>query len=481
VLEAKGVCVKVSISEYAEDCDTAAELENTAVSTPDTLAEADIVTLVDPDPLILVEEELEYEGIEDTLGSKVPDAEVVKYEAVCTAELVVVTKTLIVWLHVLNNVNVAVLVGLDENVIVARIVFVIFDEKDDVIEPVFVFDVDTDALIVEVDVGDLEFVVVFVPVLLLVDVFDLKLELVNDGDPLELLDTLLDNVPLAELVKTVDSVELPVNLLNTDGADLGVAVPVRVRVINDVRDPLNVSVLFGEDVVLLLFLEDAVSVIVWIRDELEHELPLEVFVCVVVLVWVVDELDVLLGRWVNVTEKLFLRMVFVINGVNVLLFVETAVLLNVGDDVWVFDNIGLFELDEVPVDVFDVVTDDVLVFVLTNVLDNLGVFEVVPDPVDVFEGAPDLVKDVDADDVFELFWEEVEHGEPDEVLEEDVDPVEVLELVDVLVGVEEDVIVDVRLEVTVLKGEDDDVFDIVADLVEVFVLTDVSDNTLVCV
>jgi hypothetical protein len=113
-----------------------------------------------------------------------------------------------------------------------------------------------------VDVGDLEFVVVFVPVLLLVDVFDLKLELVNDGDPLELLDTLLDNVPLAELVKTVDSVELPVNLLNTDGADLGVAVPVRVRVINDVRDPLNVSVLFGEDVVLLLFLEDAVSVIV---------------------------------------------------------------------------------------------------------------------------------------------------------------------------------------------------------------------------
>lgn len=96
MLEAKGVCVKVSISEYAEDCDTAAELENTAVSTPDTLAEADIVTLVDPDPLILVEEELEYEGIEDTLGSKVPDAEVVKYEAVCTAELVVVTKTLIV-------------------------------------------------------------------------------------------------------------------------------------------------------------------------------------------------------------------------------------------------------------------------------------------------------------------------------------------------------------------------------------------------
>ena len=135
-------------------------------------------------------------------------------------------------------------------------------EKDDVVEPVFVFDVDTDAVIVENDVGDFEFVVVLVAVLLPVDVFDLKLELVNDGDPLELLDTLLESVPLTEPVKMADVVEVPVNLLNTDGADLGVAVTVRVRVINDVRDPLDVTVLFGEDVGLLLFLEDAVSVIV---------------------------------------------------------------------------------------------------------------------------------------------------------------------------------------------------------------------------
>jgi len=117
-------------------------------------------------------------------------------------------------------------------------------------------------VIVENDVGDFEFVVVLVAVLLPVDVFDLKLELVNDGDPLELLDTLLESVPLTEPVKMADFVEVPVNLLNTDGADLGVAVPVRVRVINDVRDPLDVTVLFGEDVGLLLFLEDAVSVIV---------------------------------------------------------------------------------------------------------------------------------------------------------------------------------------------------------------------------
>jgi len=55
------------------------------------------------------------------------------------------------------------------------------------------------------------------------------------------------------------------------------------------------------------------------------------------------------------------------------------------------------------VDVFDVVADDVLVFVLINVLVNLDVFEIVPDAVEVFEEAPDLVKDADAEDVFELF------------------------------------------------------------------------------
>lgn len=43
-------------------------------------------------------------------------------------------------------------------------------------------------------------------------------------------------------------------------------------------------VLFGEAVELLLFIDEAVSVTVLILDELEHELPLEVFVRVVVLV-----------------------------------------------------------------------------------------------------------------------------------------------------------------------------------------------------
>lgn len=44
-----------------------------------------------------------------------------------------------------------------------------------------------------------------------------------------------------------------------------------------------------------------------------------------------------------------------------------------------------------------------LVFVLAIVFVSLGVFEIVPDAVVVFEEAPDLLKDADADDVFELF------------------------------------------------------------------------------
>ena len=43
-------------------------------------------------------------------------------------------------------------------------------------------------------------------------------------------------------------------------------------------------VLFGEAVELLLFIDEAVSVTVLILDKLEHELPLGVFVRVVVLV-----------------------------------------------------------------------------------------------------------------------------------------------------------------------------------------------------
>ena len=78
--EAQGDCVEVSISEYTGVWDTAAELENTAVSPPETLAEPEVNGDVDRDTL----------GLDDTI------AEIVKYEAVCTPELVIVGFMLIV-------------------------------------------------------------------------------------------------------------------------------------------------------------------------------------------------------------------------------------------------------------------------------------------------------------------------------------------------------------------------------------------------
>lgn len=72
----------------------------------------------------------------------------------------------------------------------------------------------------------------------------------------------------------------------------------------------------------------------------------------------------------------------------------------------------------------------------------------------------------------------MEYGELDEVLDEDVDPVIVLVLKDVLVDKEELVVVELSLPLMLLKGQDVDVFDTVADLVEVFVLADVTEANL---
>ncbi len=60
-------------------------------------------------------------------------------------------------------------------------------------------------------------------------------------------------------------------------------------------------------------------------------------------------------------------------------------------------------LDDDPLDVFDVEIDDVPVFVLMIVFVNLDVLEDELDPVEVLEIAPDLLNDGDDDDVFELF------------------------------------------------------------------------------
>lgn len=96
MFEAKGDCVEVSISEYAEDCDTVAELEDTAVSSPDTLAELEIDTDPEADPLGLIEGGCESDIMLEKLADEDPEAEFVKYETVCIPEFVVVVLILTV-------------------------------------------------------------------------------------------------------------------------------------------------------------------------------------------------------------------------------------------------------------------------------------------------------------------------------------------------------------------------------------------------
>lgn len=71
---------------------------------------------------------------------------------------------------------------------------------------------------------------------------------------------------------------------------------------NDDLEDVIVSVLLDEALEVLLFLIETVNDFVLIIDELEHGLPLEVFVCVVVPVCVGDEVDVLLGWRVSVVD-----------------------------------------------------------------------------------------------------------------------------------------------------------------------------------
>lgn len=122
------------------------------------------------------------------------------------------------------------------------------------------------------------------PILLVVDVFELEVEPENEIDLLEVLDSLPDSVSIADLVRVTEYVAEYVGLLIADEAGLGVVVPVSVRVTTDVSDLLAVSVLFGEEVILLLILDEDVCVIVTIADEVGHMVSLGVFVCHVVRV-----------------------------------------------------------------------------------------------------------------------------------------------------------------------------------------------------
>jgi hypothetical protein len=118
---------------------------------------------------------------------------------------------------------------------------------------------------------------------------------------------------------------------------------------------------------------------------------------------------------------------------------ELLLELIVVDDVFVV-NALLDPLVE-PLVVFDANIEDVLVLVLANVFVKIDVREEDGELVVLLEGIGNLVKDGELDDVFELFNVKVEDDDSDLVLDEDVELVVVFELVVVLLGKEDDVIV----------------------------------------
>jgi len=87
------------------------------------------------------------------------------------------------------------------------------DEPDGDDESEFVFDDDIEEVIVELDVVDFEFVIVFVPVLEDVDVFEDNIETENEDVLVDVFEFLLDNVPLSEPDELEELVIEYVNIL----------------------------------------------------------------------------------------------------------------------------------------------------------------------------------------------------------------------------------------------------------------------------
>lgn len=189
-----------------------------------------------------------------------------------------VTVILKVCVHVLRSVEVDVVDGLVEELLVIIMLFERIDEVECDPETELVFEFEVDLLMVGVDVIDFEFVVVFVAVLERVDVLELEIDPENEDDPLEVFEACPDIVSLDERVKHDDCVLDFVDILINVNSGSRVYVTVTVYVINGDRDGLDVNVLFGELDELLLFLNEAVSVTVLILDGVEDELPLKVFV-----------------------------------------------------------------------------------------------------------------------------------------------------------------------------------------------------------
>jgi hypothetical protein len=407
------------------------------------------------------DEDCEVDDVIETLEDNDSVPEIVKYEPVWRLELVVETVTVRVWLNVLTNVDVDVSDGLLDEVLVLTELLEMIEDADEHGDPELVFDWVIDGLTVALDLKVFDIIPVLVGVLETVEVLDFEADPENEDEALEVFEFLDDNVWLGEIDEVFEFL---------DDNEL-------VEEIDEVFEDVIVSVFLDDEVEVLLFLIDTVDVFVLIIDEVEHGLPLGVFVCLDVTVWLTDELDVLLGWRVNVGDWLLLIVLVTIED-NVGVLVAIDVLDKLGEAVWVFDFRGLAVPEDDPEDVFDTVIEDVLVRLATIVRVNIEYLENEAEHVDVLEVAPVLLDVGDDEGVFELLWEFVEQAELVDVFEEDVVPLDVFDRVVVLVRIGEDVIVDEALAVRVLNGEDEEVLDIVDDLVEVCVLADVKEGTL---
>jgi len=190
-----------------------------------------------------------------------------------------------------------------------------------------------------------------------VDVFDADVEPENVADRVDwlLVDTDIVGLELDELV--VESVT--VNVLEIEPLGTLEYVVDPVDVLDDVVDPVSVAdtVLHLVITGVLVIVIETIGVIVVFNELVIVDDPVDVLDCPDDLVFVAVTWIVIVGG----TE-------------NVVVFETIFVLDNVADAVCVLDVIGVRESDELPVDVFEEVIDDVAVFVIIG---ELVFFEVI--------------------------------------------------------------------------------------------------------
>jgi len=247
-------------------------------------------------------------------------------------------------------------------------------------------------------------------------------------------------VPVKLLVSVLLNIDVTVAELDTE------PVLVAIIVLVDVGEPVIVNVINDDLVTVRVPTGDIVFFI-----ELEE---------------VAETVDVLLGI-LDLVLVIVLNAVIEINAVNVadLLIVVVLEAVVVELIVLELETDLLTELELVPV--FVVVTDDVPVGVNLIDLVLIDVADMDAELDEVFEGCVDLLYVEELLCVFEIGGDRVLVGLAELVLDIKPDDVTVLEAVVVLVAVVVDVTVLDIIDESDILGEDEEVFEIVALLVEV--------------